>query len=79
MLSCHDMIRTAVVQIRVDPALRDRLARLREERHVNVSAWLRDLVEAALDREFPPDGATESTQPKHPAPVRQVLRREAPL
>ena len=35
--------------------LRDRLARLRDERHVNVSAWARDVIAAALDREFPAD------------------------
>ena len=61
------MIRTAVLQIRVDPGLRDRLARLRDERHINVSAWLRDLVETALDREFLPDGEMQSAQPKPPA------------
>ena len=46
------MRRTDVFQIRIEPALRERLARLREERHVNVSAWARDVIAAGLDREF---------------------------
>ena len=53
MLPCHVMRRTDVFQIRIEPELRDRLARLRAERHVNVSAWARDVIAAALDREFP--------------------------
>ena len=40
-------------QIRIDPRMRERIARLRQERDINVSAWLRRLIEAALDREFP--------------------------
>ena len=55
VLLCHVMRRTDVFQIRVEPELRDRLARLRDERHVNVSAWARDVIAAALDREFPAD------------------------
>ena len=43
----------AVVQMRIDPALGDRIRRLRSERHVNVSGWLRRLISDALDREFP--------------------------
>ena len=42
-----------VLQIRIDPRMRDRIARLRQERDVNVSAWLRRLIENGLDREFP--------------------------
>ena len=49
------MLRTDVFQVRIEPALRERLARLRDERHVNVSAWARDLIAAGLDREFPAD------------------------
>ena len=46
------MLRTGVFQIRIEPELRERLARLRDERHVNVSAWARNLIAAGLDREF---------------------------
>ena len=42
-----------VLQIRIDPRLYDRIARLRQERDINVSAWLRHLIEDALKREFP--------------------------
>ena len=45
---CHVMNRNDVLQIRIEPALRDRVARLREERHVKVSAWLRSLIADAL-------------------------------
>ena len=43
------------IQCRVDPQLRARLNRLRNERHLNVSSWLRRVIAEALDREFPPD------------------------
>lgn len=54
------MTRNAVLQIRVEPALRDRLARLRDERHVNVSAWLRALISEALDRELGDSAAPQA-------------------
>ena len=57
------MRRTDVFQIRIEPELRDRLARLRDERHVNVSAWARDVIAAALDREFPADLEAPTRQP----------------
>ena len=47
------MQRYEYIQCRVDPHLRQRLAWLREERDVNVSAWLRRVISEALDREFP--------------------------
>ncbi|MDE0200347.1 MAG: hypothetical protein OXK78_19230 [Caldilineaceae bacterium] len=47
------MQRYEYIQCRVDPQLRQRLARLREDRDVNVSAWLRRVISEALDREFP--------------------------
>ncbi len=57
------MLRTDVFQIRIEPELRDRLARLRNERHVNVSAWARDVIAAALDRELPADLEAPRRQP----------------
>ena len=57
------MLRTDVFQIRIEPELRDRLARLRDERHVNVSAWARDVIAAALDRELPADLEAPRRQP----------------
>ena len=50
---CNVMKCNEVLQIRIDPRMRDRIARLRQERDINVSAWLRRLIEDALDREFP--------------------------
>ena len=61
MLLCRVMFRTDVFQIRIEPELRDRLARLRDERHV--SAWARDVIAAALDREFPADLETPNREP----------------
>lgn len=40
-----------IVRFRAGPDLHARLQRLRSERHVNVSAWLRNLVSAALDEQ----------------------------
>ena len=62
MLLCHVMRRADVFQIRIEPELRDRLARLRDERHVNVSAWARDVIAAAL-REFRADLEAPTRQP----------------
>ena len=63
------MLRRDVFQIRIEPALRERLARLRDERHVNVSAWARDVIAAALDREFPSAGDS-------PGEVTEVVSRD---
>ena len=57
------MRRTDVFQIRIEPELRDRLARLRDERHVNPGAWARDVIAAALDRELPADLEAPKRQP----------------
>ena len=57
------MRRTDVFQIRIEPELRDRLARLRNERRVNPGAWARDIIAAALDRELPADLDEPKRQP----------------
>ena len=49
---CNVMKCNEVLQIRIDPRLHDRIAQLRQERDINVSAWLRRLIEDALDREL---------------------------
>ena len=74
------MLRTDVFQIRIEPELRDRLARLRNERHVNVSAWARDVIAAALDRELPADLEVPRRQPLagwKPCKLRERLGRRA--
>ena len=63
MLLRYVMRRTDVFQIRIEPELRSRLARLRDQRHVNVSAWARGVIAAALDRELPPDLEAPKRQP----------------
>ena len=65
------------VRFRVDPQTRRRLDRLRTEKAINVSAWLRLLVQQGLDHEFPDDVAeqpdpepveTPATPPPKPDP-----------
>ena len=41
--------------IRLPPDLHDALTRLRTERHINISAWLRSLLARELARELGPD------------------------
>ena len=58
-----------VVRFRVDPQMRRQLDRLRREKAVNVSAWVRRLVRKALDDEFPdefPDEEPDADQAAEP-------------
>ena len=48
------------VRLRVDPEMRRLLDRLRDEKDINVSAWVRRQLRAALEREFP---GAETTEP----------------
>ena len=61
------------VRFRVDPEMRRLLDRLRDEKDINVSAWVRRQLRAALEREFPPAETTEplesETTPGAEAPV----------
>ena len=52
VLLCVFMLHRVPLHIRVSPETRQRLQRLRTERHLNVGAWLRALIDEALDREF---------------------------
>lgn len=58
---------SAVVRFRSTPAQHARLARLRDERHVNVSAWLRHVVDRALEAELGPPDRTGPGAPPAPA------------
>ena len=61
------------VRFRVDPQMRRRLDRLRTEKAVNVSAWVRRLVRKALDDEFPDEEPDEAQAPEPPtAPAEPV-------
>ena len=55
------------VRFRVDPQMRRQLDRLRREKAVNVSAWVRRLVRKALDDEFPDDEPDAAPAPEPPA------------
>ena len=55
------------VRFRVDPKMRRRLDRLRTEKAVNVSAWLRRLVHQGLQDEFPDDEPDEAPASEPPA------------
>ena len=58
------------IRFRVDPRMRHGLDRLREEKAINVSAWLRRLVQQGLKQEFPDvetDDAPEPGPPESPA------------
>ena len=72
-------IETAV-RFRVDPQTRRRLDRLRTEKAINVSAWLRLLVQQGLDHEFPDDVAeqpdpepVETPEPPSPDPTKTPI------
>ena len=64
------MLHSVPLHIRVSPDTRQRLQRLRSERHLNVGSWLRALIDQALDREFgpPPPAAEEPLAPVKAAP-----------
>lgn len=70
------------VRFRVDHQTRRRLDRLRTEKDINVSAWLRRLVQHGLDQEFPDDVADEpeplpvetpATPPPKPDPAKTPI------
>lgn len=52
-----------VLQFRVSDEVHSRLDQLRRERHLNVSAWARDAVLAALERDFPEETASAAEIP----------------
>ena len=68
------MLHRVPLHIRVSPETRQRLQRPRTERHLNVGAWLRAVIDEALDREFSPapTDANELAGPvkaAHPEPI----------
>ena len=64
------MLHSVPIHIRVSPETRQRLQRLRTERHLNVGSWLRALIDQALDREFgsAPPAVEEPVAPVKAAP-----------
>ena len=59
------MLHRVPLHILVSPETRQRLQRLRTERHLNGGAWLRALIDEALDREFGP-APTDANEPVAP-------------
>ena len=55
------------IRFRVDPQMRRGLDRLRREKAVNVSAWVRRLVHQALQDEFPDGELDDAPTPGPPA------------
>ena len=52
------------IRFRVDPHMHRLLERLRNERDVNISAWVRRHIRTALQQEFPEETETQATQPE---------------
>ena len=50
------MLHRVPFHIRVSPETRQRLQRLRTERHLNVGSWLRPLIGEALEEQQTTDG-----------------------
>ena len=70
------IIRYKTMLLRLPPDIHDALTRLRTERHVNISAWVRAAIKSALEHEgmFIGTGA-----PHTPEPAASPLpRMEAP-
>ena len=67
MLSCHDGMRRDTLQIRIDPQLREQLARLRSHHHLNVSSWARQVIAEALEQQFPELPPPAPPDPEPPA------------
>ena len=53
---CVFMLHFVPLHIRVSPEARQRLQRLRTERHLNVGSWLRALIDEALEEQQTTNG-----------------------
>ena len=66
-----------MVRFRANPLTRRLLDRLRDEKAVNVSAWLRKVVQQALEREFPDFADYEANQTPEPEPQKTPAEPES--
>ena len=59
------IMRYKTMLLRLPPDIHDALTRLRTERHVNISAWVRAAIQSALEREgmFIGTGAPHTPEP----------------
>ncbi len=53
---CVLMLRRVPLPVRVSPETRQRLQRLRTQRHLNAGAWLRTFIDEALEEQKTTDG-----------------------
>lgn len=65
--SMRGYMKETLLRVRLDPQLGNRLSRLRKERDINVSAWVRRLIRNALDYELPAED--QHTAPASTAPL----------
>ena len=74
--------RSPALQVRLPRQAFERLAALRQQRHLNVSAWARQVLLDALQRNFPEtdaaDGAPRSETDSPPPPAARLASRQAP-
>ena len=65
------MPRNPALQVRLPLQAFERLAALRQQRHLNVSAWARQVLLDALQQDFPADAdpAPADPPPAPPAPI----------
>ena len=67
-----------VIRVRVNAQLRRGLDRLRTEKSVNVSAWVRRLVRQALSDEFPDEELDETPAPVPPSTLAEPVDEPQP-
>ena len=60
-------MKETLLRVRLDPELGARISRLRNERDINVSAWVRRLIRNALDCQLPAED--QQTAPETAAPL----------
>lgn len=66
-----------VIHFRVEPVTQRLLVRLREEKAVNVSAWLRQVVQHALEEAFPDFADADHETPAKPDPQKTPIESGA--
>lgn len=67
-------MKVTLLRVRLDPELGARISHLRNERDINVSAWVRRLIRNALDYELPPEHKETSPATNAPLPGWKPVR-----
>ena len=71
------MLEGPIIRFRANPLTRRLLDRLRDEKTVNISAWLRKTVQQALEQEFPDFADFEATQTPESEPQKTPAEPES--